>query len=153
MRNGNNPAEELTDADVARLLKVATDLPDVIDDLEALTELQPRELWEEIFDRWKRLGLRWSDDTAARLFGVTELTLKRWRRRKELPGEVRKRIAAFSELVALIACGKLAAINDQDLRRIVKMLRGLTDNANDDTIEDVLSLLRCQFDELAQPSG
>lgn len=153
MRNGNNSAEELTDADVARLLKVATDIPDIIDDLEALAELQPRELWEGIIERWKRLGLRWSDYTAARLFGVTELTLRRWRRRKELPVKARQRIAVLCELVTLITCGKLAAISDQDLHTIVMMLRGLTDNADDDAVEEVLSLLRCQFDGLAQPPG
>jgi hypothetical protein len=137
----------ISDAAVADLLRVGVTPLDVLDDLDALAHLPPSELWADILERWRKLGIRWSDDAGARLLGETKQTITRWRRRKHLPPSVKTRLAALSTLLALVVCGKLGSANDHELRALAASLRELPDDANHDGAEAVLSELAAYLDK------
>ena len=150
MKHNGDSTTRLSDSNVVELLKIATDPPKVLEELESLTELTPKELWEEIIRRWKYQGQKWSRAVTAQLLGVPDYRLDRWRRHRELAQPVRQRIAALCELLALLACGKLNAVKDQDLRSTVTILRGLTDDADNSTVNEVLALLESEFGKSTQ---
>lgn len=147
------PKRELTDVDIASLLRAASAPPNTTDDLETVGASPDQELWDHIKEQWTDLGLAWSDAVAARLFDVVELTLKGWRMQEKLSPTVRRRLEAFCVLVTLIAGGKLYAVSDQDLQSLVTRMRGLTEAANSSTVEEVLSVLRSQLEELGKTGG
>lgn len=92
-------SEDPSAAQIAARFEAALDAPDVWAHLRGLMELEPDLLRQEVQQMLTKLQLSWSD--AARLFGVTEWTVERWRKAEVLPPEARPKLAALTVLLSL----------------------------------------------------
>ena len=151
MNDTTDSTESFSDENVAALLQVALEKPDVLGDLEYLPEIPPRQLWQNILDRCDDMELRFSTADAAQLLDTNVTTFERWLRQKEVTQNARRRVAALYELITLFLGAQLNSVREQELRVLVSKLRSLPDEADDDTIKQVLSLVHSQFDQSPPP--
>jgi len=153
MNNPTGSTQHLSDATVTSLLKVGVSPPDLLADLDALAQLPAKELWADVLGRWNSLGLKWSDASAARLLGEQPYRVKWWRRQRDLPAGVQRRLAALAILLAVRVCGWMESADNQELRTVVRTLRAMPDEAGDDGIKEILAILgSCCGEEPRSPA-
>lgn len=140
-----------SDATVPATFGVGGQHHDVLRGITELAELLPRELWQEVIERWTDLGLAWSNALAAQVLGVPEGRVTRWQRRRELPLTVRQQLAALCQLLSLLESGELVSLSRKEISNMVALVRGRAGRADDGLVQDVLSLLTSLFDEPAPP--
>jgi DNA-directed RNA polymerase specialized sigma24 family protein len=141
----------LSDLNIAKLLKIGTDSPKVLDELERIAKLPPQEIWSNISFLCSELGWKRPKTVIAQLLDIPLSRVDRWFSQQKLSKSVRRRIAALCVLMAILACGKLNSLHEQELCAIIKVLRGLADHTDDDIVRDVISILKSELSDLPSP--
>ena len=135
--------------DVLALTRAAAASPVVHEDLDCLAGLSSHELWDAADEHWQRAGLDLEclPTFLSKAWAVSKLTVDRWRRQSDLSEQSRRRLAAMSELLALITGGQLPKVSAYDLRGLVGALRGLPGSADKKAVDEVLELLTSQLEK------
>lgn len=135
----------LSDLNVAELLKIGTDSPKIMDEWEEIAKLPPQEIWANISLLCSEFGWKSPEMILTQLLDIPDSRLVRWSSQKKLSDSVRQRIAALCELMSIFACGKLNSLEEQELRTIIRILRGSPDHVDDSIVKDVISILKSEF--------
>lgn len=99
MNDQDRTTDNLSDAEAADVLAVAIQPRDVFAEFQGLMGLSEEFLLRQVRSELKDLDLSWAD--AAKLLGVTEDTLRRWRRTKRRPKIVTPKMVVLYLLLSL----------------------------------------------------
>ena len=85
--------KQISNAQMADLLNVILDMPDTVIKLHGICELPSDIVLKNLHRQLKEHDLDWPE--AAKLLGVTENTMKRWCRSKDLAETAKQKLAAL----------------------------------------------------------
>jgi len=139
MDNTENSEKQISNAQMADMLKVILDMPDTIIKLHGLCELQPDIVLQNLHRQLKDRDLDWPE--AAKLLGVTENTMKRWCRSKDLAETAKQKLVALLLLLLSLsnkndvntAVTELVSLSVSKLRKVDESSQDTNDHSSAET--------------------